>query len=70
MRKRLDKKRRRSIKNIAQTPDESAGQQLSPEEQEKAALKRLMAEMGHRGGHKGGKTRAARPGPGRGPRYQ
>ncbi|MFN7993103.1 MAG: hypothetical protein U0Q18_05860 [Bryobacteraceae bacterium] len=37
--------------------DESAGQQLSPEEQERATLNRIMSEMGHHRGSRGGKGR-------------
>jgi hypothetical protein len=57
MRKRLDKLRRLAMESEARTPDESAGQQLSPEEQERASLKRIMSEMGHHGGRKGGPSR-------------
>jgi hypothetical protein len=61
MRKRLDKLRRLAMESEAQMEDESAGQQLTPEEQERASLKRIMAEMGHHGGRKGGHSRGPKP---------
>jgi hypothetical protein len=56
MRRRSKKGGRRS-ENSAPTMDESAGQQLSPEEQERATLNRIMSEMGHHRGPRGGKGR-------------
>jgi hypothetical protein len=50
--KRSNKKRRRTFENATEAPSESAGQQLSLEEQERASLRRIMSEMGHRRGHK------------------
>ncbi len=53
MRKRRIKKRQRVVKQAAQLANESTGQLLSPEEQEKAALRRIISEMRHHGGRKG-----------------
>ncbi|HLY17106.1 MAG TPA: hypothetical protein VKR61_07765 [Bryobacteraceae bacterium] len=61
MRKRLDKLRRLATESEARIADESAGQQLSPEEQERASLKRIMAEMGHHAGRRGGHARGPKP---------
>ena len=55
MRKRPIKKR--GAKKVALPENESAGQLLSPEEQEKASLRRIMSEMGHHPRHKGGHPR-------------
>src|SRR5438046_10179734 len=41
--------------NLAQKT--TGGQQLSPEEQERQTVRRIMAEMGRRGGRIGGKRR-------------
>lgn len=64
MRKRPENKRRHAPEQGAQTVDESAGQQLTPEEQERASLKRIMSEMGHHGGRKGGRPHGAKRPPG------
>jgi len=53
MRKRFVKKRRQD--KAAQPANEFAGQLLSPEEQEKASLSRIMSEMGHHAGRRGGR---------------
>ena len=55
VRKRSNEKRRQTFENATEAPSESAGQQLSLEEQERASLGRIMSEMGHRGGHKDGR---------------
>jgi hypothetical protein len=51
----LNKKRRPAFEKAIQAPSESAGQQFSLEEQEKASLGRIMSEMGFKGGHKRGR---------------
>jgi hypothetical protein len=50
MRRRSDKRRKRNLRKDGPAPNESAGQRLSPEEQEKAALKRILSEMRPRRG--------------------
>jgi len=67
MRKRLDKLRRLAAESEAHAADESAGQQLSPEEQERASLNRIMSEMGHHPGRRGGRPHRPKPGPGQRP---
>ena len=62
MRKRSIKKRRQAAKSFLHVENESAGQLLSLEEQEKASLKRIMAEMGHHSGRKG-RARAGKSAP-------
>ena len=47
----------------------TTGQQLSPEEQERQAIKRIMSEMGRRGGKIGGKRRLETMSPEQGPRF-
>jgi hypothetical protein len=42
------------------TVEINGGQQLSPEDQERQTIRRIMAEMGSKGGKIGGKRRAAR----------
>lgn len=54
VRKRSNKKGRQTFE--IEAPSESAGQLLSLEDQERAGLARIMSEMGHTGGHKGGRS--------------
>jgi len=49
---KLNSKRRRPFENTPHAPGESAGQQLSLEDQERASLGRIMSEMGHKGGRR------------------
>jgi hypothetical protein len=57
MRKTLDKKRWQAFERGGRAVSESAGQQLSLEEQERASLRRIMLEMGHRGGRQAPRNR-------------
>src|SRR5262249_49032847 len=52
----------RSTEDTRQTQT-SHGQHLSPEEQEKQTISRIMAEMGRKGGKIGGRKRAAKLAP-------
>ena len=53
--RKASNKKRWQVEGATQVRSESAGQQLSLEEQERASLGRIMSEMGYRGGHKGGR---------------
>jgi hypothetical protein len=53
--KRAKRKRQRNYTNATDALSESAGQQLSLEDQERASLGRIMSEMGHLGKYKAGR---------------
>src|SRR6266536_2468262 len=59
----LDQLARYLVDRSTQDTDQvhkTSGQHLSPEEQEKLAIKRIMSEMGRKGGRIGGRKRAAK----------
>jgi hypothetical protein len=53
--RKASNKKRWQIEAATQVRSDSAGQQLSLEEQERASLGRIMSEMGYKSRHKGGR---------------